>query len=65
MQRRRIIRICRFVGTPIPEVQKRLAAESEELKSDMSNLEKKQDYLEKTYQNSKNSLEQVLRGGGS
>ncbi|KAF2471994.1 Prefoldin [Lindgomyces ingoldianus] len=54
-----------FVCTPIPEVQKRISFESDELKSDMSNLEKKQDYLEKTYQNSKQSLEQVLRGGGS
>lgn len=55
----------RFVGTPIPNVQERLASESEELKAELANLDKKEDYLEKTYQNSKNSLEQVLRGGGS
>jgi prefoldin subunit 1 len=47
-------------------VQKRLVTESEKLKSDMSNLNKKEDYLEKTYTNSKNSLEQVLgRAGGA
>jgi len=34
--------------------------ESEKLKVDMSNLDKKEDYLEKTYTNSKNSIEQVL-----
>jgi prefoldin subunit 1 len=57
---------CRFVCTPIPDVQKRLVAESEKLKVDMSNLDKKEDYLEKTYTNSKNSLEQVLgRAGGA
>ncbi|KAF2255535.1 Prefoldin [Trematosphaeria pertusa] len=54
-----------FVCTPIPDVQKRLASERDALKAEMSNLDKKEDYLEKTYENSKNSLEQVLRGGGS
>jgi prefoldin subunit 1 len=39
-------------------VQKRLKDESEALTKDMSNLDKKEDYLEKTYTNSKNSLEQ-------
>ncbi|KAH7114278.1 Prefoldin [Dendryphion nanum] len=53
-----------FVCTPIPDVQKRLAAEGEDLKAGMSDLDKKEDYLEKTYQNSKNSIEQVLRGTG-
>jgi prefoldin subunit 1 len=52
----------RFVCTPIPDVQKRLQAESEALTKEMSNLDKKEDYLEKTYTNSKNSLEQVLKG---
>jgi prefoldin subunit 1 len=52
----------RFVCTPIPEVQKRLKEESEALNKEMANLEKKEDYLEKTYTNSKNSLEQVLKG---
>lgn len=52
----------RFVFTPISDVQKRLQAESEALTKEMSNLDKKEDYLEKTYTNSKNSLEQVLKG---
>ncbi|KAF2653901.1 Prefoldin [Lophiostoma macrostomum CBS 122681] len=54
-----------FVCTPIPDVKKRLSSESEQLKSDLTNLDKKEDYLEKTYQNSKTSLEQVLRSGGN
>jgi prefoldin subunit 1 len=43
-------------------VQKRLQAEGETLTKEMSNLDKKEDYLEKTYTNSKNSIEQVLKG---
>jgi prefoldin subunit 1 len=43
-------------------VQKRLQAEGEALTKEMSNLDKKEDYLEKTYTNSKNSIEQVLKG---
>jgi prefoldin subunit 1 len=54
--------MSRFVCTPIPDVQNRLKAESEALTKEMANLEKKEDYLEKTYTNSKNSLEQVLKG---
>jgi prefoldin subunit 1 len=46
-------------------VQKRLNTEGEQLKSDLANLDKKEDYLEKTYQNSKTSIEQVLRSGGN
>lgn len=56
---------CRFVCTPIPDVQKRLVTESEKLKVDMANLDKKEDYLEKTYKNSKTSLEQVLGKAGA
>lgn len=55
-------RILRFVCTPIPDVQKRLKEESEALTKEMANLDKKEDYLEKTYANSKSSLEQVLKG---
>ncbi|KAF2740008.1 Prefoldin [Polyplosphaeria fusca] len=54
-----------FVCTPVPDVQKRISKESDEVKFELANLQKKQDYLEKTYENSKNSLEQVLRGGAS
>ena len=44
-----------------------MAAESVEIKSDMSSLEKKLHYLETTYKNSKENLEQILNsaGGGS
>jgi prefoldin subunit 1 len=52
----------RFVCTPIPDVQKRISGEDEKLKSELSNLKKKEDYLEKTYENSKKSIEQVLGG---
>lgn len=54
--------MVRFVCTPIPDVQKRLQTESETLTKELSNLDKKEDYLEKTYTNSKNSLEAVLKG---
>ena len=42
----------------------RLTAESIELKSDLSNLEKKLHYLETTYKNSKEHLEQILNSAG-
>ena len=45
-------------------MKQRLAAESEELKSDTSNLEKKLHYLETTYKNSQQSIEQLFRSGG-
>ena len=54
----------RFVCTPIPDVQKRIKNETEALKTELSNLNKKEDYLEKTYENSKASIEQVLGGRG-
>jgi prefoldin subunit 1 len=50
------------VCTPIPDVQNRLKDEGEALTKEMSNLDKKEDYLEKTYTNCKNSLEHVLKG---
>lgn len=48
----------------MPDVQKRIADETEKLKIELANLNKKEDYLEKTYENSKASLEQVLGGRG-
>lgn len=50
----------RFIETPPQEVMDRLAAESVELKSDISSLEKKLHYLETTYKNSKENLDQIL-----
>ncbi|KAL2354056.1 hypothetical protein BJ546DRAFT_1026873 [Cryomyces antarcticus] len=41
----------------------RLSSETEELKSDMSNLEKKLHYLETTYKNSRDHLEQLFSSG--
>jgi prefoldin subunit 1 len=54
----------RFVQTPSREVMDRLTAESGELKSDISSLEKKLHYLETTYKNSKENLEQILNSAG-
>ncbi|KAJ4361176.1 hypothetical protein N0V95_002145 [Ascochyta clinopodiicola] len=51
-----------FVCTPIPDVQKRLESEEKTMKAEMTNLDKKEDYLEMTYKNSKNALEQALGG---
>ncbi|KAF2704532.1 Prefoldin [Pleomassaria siparia CBS 279.74] len=53
-----------FVCTPIPDVQKRLVTEGVALEKEMENLNKKEHYLQQTYDNSKSSLEQVLRTGG-
>ncbi|KAF2747207.1 Prefoldin [Sporormia fimetaria CBS 119925] len=53
-----------FICTPIPDVQNRLTSESEQLKADLANLAKKEDYLEKTYQNSKDNLEKIIRSAG-
>jgi prefoldin subunit 1 len=61
-EERVLMTVIRFVCTPIPDVQKRLQTESEALTKELSNLDKKEDYLEKTYTNSKNSLEQLLKG---
>ncbi|KAF1810329.1 Prefoldin, partial [Eremomyces bilateralis CBS 781.70] len=49
-----------FIETPAPAVKKRLQSETEGLKSDMTNLEKKLHYLETTYKNSIDNLEQLL-----
>jgi prefoldin subunit 1 len=54
----------RFVASPIADVEKRLSAEAEELKSDISNLEKKLLYLETTQKNSRDHIEQIFRTGG-
>ena len=42
---------------------KRLEKEGEELKGDVSNLEKKLNYLETTYKNSRDNLEQLFKRG--
>ncbi|KAJ9626529.1 hypothetical protein H2203_004162 [Taxawa tesnikishii (nom. ined.)] len=55
---------ARFVASPIPETKKRLAKESEDIKGEVTNLQKKLDYLETTFKNSNQHLEQILKNGG-
>lgn len=38
--------------------------EGEQLNKAFESLKQKEDYLEKTYQNSKDGIEQVLKNGG-
>ncbi|TKA68884.1 hypothetical protein B0A49_05354 [Cryomyces minteri] len=52
-----------FVLNPTNEIKDRLSSEAEELKSDMSNLEKKLHYLETTFKNSRDHLEQLFSSG--
>lgn len=61
-----ILSACRFVLTPTKTVKDRLAAESEEVKSDLTSLDKKLHYLETTNKNSQEHLKQLFsRTGGS
>ncbi|KAJ4403950.1 hypothetical protein N0V91_006252 [Didymella pomorum] len=53
-----------FVCTPIPDVQKRLEEEEKARKAEMANLAKKEDYLEMTYKNSSNAIEEALKRQG-
>ncbi|KAL1305582.1 hypothetical protein AAFC00_007187 [Neodothiora populina] len=53
-----------FVACPPSEVKVRIAKESEDLKKDVENLEKKLNYLETTYKNSKEHLEAIFKNGG-
>lgn len=54
----------RFVASPPSDVKTRLVKESDALKKDMENLEKKLHYLETTYKNSREHLEAVFKNGG-
>lgn len=56
--------IGRFVFSPIAEVDKRLTAETTELKSDVENLGKKLQYLETTHKNSREHIDQIFKSGG-
>ncbi|KAF2094545.1 Prefoldin [Rhizodiscina lignyota] len=53
-----------FVMTPADEVKQRLSTEDSELKSDVSSLEKRLQYLETTFKNSRQNLDKVLKAGG-
>ncbi|KAI9656864.1 MAG: hypothetical protein M1821_003503 [Bathelium mastoideum] len=52
-----------FVMTPTTELKGKLTAENAELKLDASNLEKKLHYLETTYKNSREHIEQLFKTG--
>lgn len=54
----------RFVFSPTADVEKRLLSETAELKLDISNLNKKLNYLETTYRNSQGHIDRILHSGG-
>ena len=54
----------RFVGTSIPDVQKKQDREAEDCKKELANLDKKLQYLEQTYKNSTEHIEGILKRGG-
>ncbi|KAL8781659.1 MAG: hypothetical protein Q9213_005924 [Squamulea squamosa] len=53
-----------FMFTPIDKVQTRLSSETAELKSDISNLNKKLHYLETTHKNSREHIDQIFKSTG-
>ncbi|KAF2813222.1 prefoldin subunit 1 [Mytilinidion resinicola] len=53
-----------FVFSPPADVKERLASETAALEKEMVNLEKKLHYLDTTYKNSQQGIEQLLRSGG-
>ena len=53
-----------FVLTTTEEVKQRQAKESTDVDKEMENLNKKLHYLETTYNNAQQHLEQIFKGGG-
>ncbi|KAL8817568.1 MAG: hypothetical protein Q9223_003631 [Gallowayella weberi] len=53
-----------FMFTPTENVQTRLVSETTELKSDISSLNKKLHYLETTYKNSREHIDQIFKSSG-
>ncbi|KAI4248116.1 MAG: hypothetical protein L6R40_001205 [Gallowayella cf. fulva] len=53
-----------FMSTPKDNVQTRLLSETAELKSDISSLNKKLHYLETTYKNSREHMDQIFKSSG-
>lgn len=51
----------RFVAVPLNTVEKRLSTQSTELKSEITNLEKKLHYHETTHKNSRDNMEHIFR----
>ena len=50
--------------TSTGEVKNRQAKEAEDIKKELANLDKKQHYLETTFKNSQDHMEQILKRGG-
>ena len=67
-----VLRICikmtndraRFVFNPTENVKKRFASDVAELKSEISNLNKKLHYLEMTHKNSREHIDRIFRSAG-
>ncbi|KAF6227792.1 hypothetical protein HO173_011894 [Letharia columbiana] len=53
-----------FVFMPTSDVEKRLLSETAELKSNISNLNKKLHSLELTHKNSREHIEKMIQSGG-
>lgn len=56
--------VHRFVLGSTTDMKSKLVAQNTELKSDVSDLEKKLHYLETTAKNSREHIDQLLRSGG-
>ncbi|KAL4910687.1 hypothetical protein BDW74DRAFT_141653 [Aspergillus multicolor] len=52
-----------FVAVPRAAVDKRISTESGELKGEIESLEKRMNYLEMTFKNSRENLEAILKSG--
>ncbi|KAK0289352.1 hypothetical protein LTR35_002549 [Friedmanniomyces endolithicus] len=59
-----LLTLPRFVLTSTGEVKNRQAKEAEDIKKELANLDKKQHYLETTFKNSQDHMEQILKRGG-
>lgn len=53
----------RFVSVPMDAVGKRISTDSTELKTDISNLEKKLHSLEMTHKNGVENLQKIMKSG--
>ena len=58
-----LLSMCRFVFSPISDMEKRLGSETAELRSDISNLNKKLNYLETTHKNSREHIDRIFKSG--
>lgn len=56
--------VDRFVLTTTDGIKQRQVKEAEDIKTEMANLEKKMHYLDTTFKNSQEHLQQILQRGG-